>query len=117
MPRGSKRCAALSCFAFSAFVDRVICHKYITFYDDNQRQVMISNQLLRGQIESYLLCTGSDQFALWRTLVTGTKRPILQHPGLEESINDPQQPWIPNAVSEKTLKVIVRNLVKETFDV
>ena len=60
MPRWSRRCAVFSCFAFSAFVDRVICHKYITSYDDNQRLVKISNhQLLRGQIGSYLLCTGS----------------------------------------------------------
>src|ERR1700674_2475296 len=61
MPRWSRRCAVFSCFAFSAFVDRVICHKYITSYDDNQRLVKISNhQLLRDQIGSHLLCTGSD---------------------------------------------------------
>jgi hypothetical protein len=50
-------------------------------------------------------------------LVTGTKRPILQHTRLEESINDPQQPWIANAMSEKTPEMVVRNLVKETLDV
>jgi hypothetical protein len=50
-------------------------------------------------------------------LVARAHHAILHYPRLEKSLNDPQQPRIGNAMRQKTLQVVVTNMVKEPFDV
>src|SRR5262249_15766906 len=76
--RCSRPRAAFSWRAFSALVERVISHKYITIYDvDQVMGTFLATPQLFFQTGNYLLCKGRDHSSLRSALRPWSQPPIL----------------------------------------